>query len=433
MPTRRTGQLVLVGLTAGLFSGLFGVGGGVVVVPALILWLGYAEREATGTSLVATNIPVQPKDTDGLVRIAHELRIDFYLASMDDPQPLGLVDRLLAEGIPCYGPTRAAAQLESSKAWAKAFMDRQRINTAPWRRFDDHAAARAYLESRGDRPVVVKASGLAAGKGAIVCDGLSDALAALDAAMVQREFGAAGDTVVIEDRLSGPEASAHAICDGKTAKLMQFATDYKRALDGDRGLNTGGMGAYSPSRAVDADLAARVQGDVVDRVMGGMAAEGHPFCGTLFPGLMLTGEGTFVIEFNARFGDPETQVLLPRLRSDLYQVCRAAAAGQLAPIELEWSPGAAVGVVLASGGYPEAYRTGFPISGLDAVDPDVLVFHAGTREQDGAVLTAGGRVLTVVGLGGTIAEARARAYDNIRRISFTGSYYRTDIAREAVE
>ncbi|MCS7294340.1 MAG: phosphoribosylamine--glycine ligase [Chloroflexota bacterium] len=386
-----------------------------------------------GTAAISRNMPIQPKDIDGLVELARREHIDFYLASMDDPQPLGLVDRLRELGILCYGPTAAAARIEASKAWAKDFMTRHGIPTVPYRVFQRYDEAKAYLESRGDRPVVVKASGLAAGKGAIVCNGLRDALEALDIMMVRRDFGAAGDTVVIEERLQGWETSAHAFCDGRVARLMPFATDYKRAQDGDKGLNTGGMGAYSPSLRVDDALARTIQEQVVDRAIAGLAAEGAPFVGTLFPGLMVTEQGPFVLEFNARWGDPETQVIIPRLESDLFAICRLAAEGRLAEADIRWSPRAAVGVVIASGGYPATYKIGYIVQGLDRVDPDVLVFHAGTAIDRRGIVTNGGRVLTIVALGETLAEARRRAYENVSRISFSDAYYRKDIAAEAVE
>lgn len=384
-----------------------------------------------GTAQVATNLPVQPKDIDRLVEAGHEHAIDFYLATMDDPQPLGLVDRLQAAGVTCYGPSAAAAEIEASKAWAKAFMERQDIATAQSATFERYDDAAEYVRAQGDRPVVVKASGLAAGKGAIVCNNQHEALNALDLIMRQRDFGSAGDTVVVEERLYGWETSAHAFCDGKTAKLMPFATDYKRAQDGDVGLNTGGMGAYSPSREVDAALAQHIDDEVVQRALTGMAAEGRPYNGTLFPGLMVTENGVHVLEFNARFGDPETQVLMPRLETDLFDIAQAAAEGRLDEIDIRWSEQAAVGVVLASGGYPATYKMAYAIEGLDAVDDDVLVFHAGTKEDDRGIVTNGGRVLTVVAMGATVAEARAKAYENVERIHFADMQFRRDIAAEA--
>jgi len=381
-----------------------------------------------GTAQCGTNLPFAPKDIDGIVRAAKDQHIDFYLATMDDPQPLGLVDRLQAEGILCYGPSRAAAQLESSKSWAKQFMVENGIRTAAARSFTDYRKACAYVDSLPDKGIVVKADGLAAGKGVILCHDNADALNALDIAMVRRDFGSAGDSVLIEQRLEGWEASAHAFCDGKTAKMMPFATDYKRAGDGDIGLNTGGMGAYSPSAGIDAEFAERVRTQVVDRVMAGMAEAGIPFNGTLFPGLMVTDDGIYVLEFNARFGDPETQPLMLRLESDLFEICEAAALGRLDAVDIRWSEEAAVGVVLASGGYPATYKMSYPIQGLDQLDDGVLAFHAGTKNDPRGIVTNGGRVLTIVARGKTVAEARARAYDNARRVTFADAFYRTDIA-----
>jgi len=351
---------------------------------------------------------------------------------MDDPQPLGLVDRLSAEGILCYGPTAAAARLESSKAWSKEFMLQHGIRTPGAQMFTEYDDARAYVESLQDRPAVVKASGLAAGKGVIVCANERQALEALDIIMLRRDFGSAGNTVLVEKRLEGWETSAHAFCDGKTASLMPFASDYKRAGDGDIGLNTGGMGAYSPSELVSQGMAAEIETGVVDRTLAAMASIGSPFCGTLFPGLMVTTAGVNVLEFNARFGDPETQVLMPRLESDLFEICHAAAEGNLASVDVRWSDRPAVGVVVASGGYPATYKMGHVIEGVDSVDHDVMVFHAGTKKDFRGLTTNGGRVLTVVATGATMAEARTRAYENVKRIHFMDAWYRTDIALRAL-
>ena len=389
----------------------------------------YVAPGNAGTAQVATNVPIGPKDIDALVQAARDLNIDFYLATMDDPQPLGLVDRLRERGLPCYGPTADAAQLEASKAWSKQFMVDHGITTAAHRTFRDYREAVAYVESLPDGPLVVKASGLAAGKGALVCDDREEALAALDAIMVRREFGASGDQVVVEERLRGWETSAHAICDGKTAVLTPSSTDYKRAHDGDEGLNTGGMGAYSPSADVTPELTAAIERDVVQPTIAGMAALGRPFNGTLYPGLMITEAGNYLLEYNARFGDPEAQVLMPRLESDLFAICRAAAAGELASVDIAWSDEPAVGVVVASRGYPESYTTGHLIEGLDDIDGDVQVFHAGTKETPEGIVTNGGRVLTVVARAPTLAAARAKAYDNARRIRFEGAYMRSDIAQ----
>ncbi len=389
----------------------------------------YVAPGNAGTAQVATNVPIAPRDIDALVEAADDLDIDLYLATMDDPQPLGLVDRLRARGVPCYGPTAAAAQIEASKAWSKQFMVDHGVTTARHRAFSDHGEAAAYVESLPDGPLVVKASGLAAGKGALVCDNRNEALAALDAIMVKREFGAAGDQALVEERLRGWETSAHAICDGRTAVMTPSATDYKRALTGDRGLNTGGMGVCSPSVDVTPELTAAIDRDVVQPTIAGMAALGRPFNGTLYPGLMITEGGNYVLEYNARLGDPEAQALMMRLESDLFTICMAAAAGNLASVDIKWSGEPAVGVVLASGGYPESYTTGHLIEGLDAVDSDVQVFHAGTKEAPDGVVTNGGRVLTVTARAPTIEAARAKAYDNARRITFEGAYLRDDIAQ----
>ncbi|MGB4862926.1 MAG: phosphoribosylamine--glycine ligase, partial [Tepidiformaceae bacterium] len=277
-----------------------------------------------------------------------------------------------------------------------------------------------------------KASGLAAGKGAIGCETRELALAAAREMLIDKQFGTSSDTIVIERDMPGWETSAHAFCDGKIAVLWPFSTDYKRALDGDTGLNTGGMGSYSPSAGVSEDLANEIKRIVVDPVMRGMAAAGHPYSGTLYPGIMVTPEGPKILEYNARSGDPETQVLLPRLESDLFEVARAAALGELGSFDVRWSSDPTVGVVVASRGYPESFETGFPISGFDAVDEGVHVFHAGTRAVEDGFVTSGGRVCTVVASGTTIQEARERAYDNARRITFQNAYYRSDIAQEAV-
>jgi phosphoribosylamine--glycine ligase len=280
---------------------------------------------------------------------------------------------------------------------------------------------------------VVKADGLAAGKGAIVCASKAEALQAIDAMMGEEAaFGEAGQTVVIEERLEGREVSAHAFSDGRTTAPMPFSCDYKRALDGDEGLNTGGMGAYSPPGWLDGETAAAINRDVTLRTVAAMAEDGAPYRGVLYPGIMVTADGPKVLEFNCRLGDPEAQVLLPRLKTDLLEVCLAVAGNRLHELEIEWSEQACVGVVLASGGYPEEYATGLPIAGLGQVEPDVLVFHAGTAlAEDGAVVTSGGRVLTVAALGESLTEARAKAYRNVQRIHFSRRHYRSDIAAPA--
>ncbi len=381
-----------------------------------------------GTSLVATNVPVQPKDIDGLVNGAKEHGIDFYLATMDDPQPLGLVDRLSNAGVLCYGPSAAAARIEASKAFSKAFMNENGIRTAEYRTFTEYREACRYVESQPDQPMWVKASGLAAGKGAIGCTGTAEALNALDILMVRKDMGSAGDEVVVEQELRGWETSAHAFCDGKSAVMMPFASDYKRAQDGDIGLNTGGMGAYSPSANVTEAFAAAIASDVVEKTLHGMAAAGSPFNGTLFPGLMVTDEGPYVLEYNARFGDPETQALMMRLETDLFAICHAAAEGRLADVSVRWSERPAVAVVLASGGYPATYKLGYVIEGLESLDDGVMAFHAGTKRDERGLITNGGRVLTIVATGETVAAARAKVYESVKRVRFVDMHYRKDIA-----
>lgn len=385
-----------------------------------------------GTAAIAINLPVQAMDFDGIVAVAKARHIDLVVVGPDDPLAGGLVDTLTGQGITTYGPSRAAARLEWSKSFAKEIMARAGIPTAEARVFDDAEAALRYLddlERTGRTPPVVKADGLALGKGVTVASTFDEARAAVQAAMVTGVFGASGRRVLLEERLIGVEVSAHAFCDGRTAVPMAYACDYKRAHDGDAGPNTGGMGAYSPPGFVDAALHAEIARAVLQPLMDTMAAAGAPYRGTLYPGLMLTADGPRVVEFNARFGDPEAQVLLPRLNADLLAIMLACVDGRLEGVDIAWHDQATVGVVLASGGYPGAYETGFPITGLDQLDEEVQVFHAGTRRaDDGTLVTAGGRVLTVVATGVTIAEAHDRAYRNAERVRFQGRHFRRDIA-----
>ncbi len=379
-----------------------------------------------GTAAVASNLSVNELDFAGIRRAAEEQRVDLVVIGPEAPLAAGLADELRAHGLLVYGPDRAAAEIESSKAWAKELMRRAGIPTAAAESFDDAEAARRFvLESAA--PPVVKADGLAAGKGVVVAETQAEALAAIDAAMTAGAFGEAGRRLVIEERLSGVEVSAHVFSDGSRALPMPFACDHKRIFDGDRGPNTGGMGAFSPPPFVDEAMAQQIFDGISQRAVTALREAGRPFRGTLYPGLMLTDSGPRVIEFNCRFGDPETQVLLPRLESDLLPLLLGAARGDLAGVEPRWDGGACVGVVIASGGYPGSYRTGLPIAGLGTVDEDILVFHAGTALADGRVVTAGGRVLTVVGRGATIAAARERVYANIERIRFDGAQFRRDI------
>ncbi len=377
---------------------------------------------------------VAATDIDGQVALAREQRADLVVVGPEDPLAAGLADRLAQAGIPVFGPSAAAARLESSKQWAKEFMARHAIPTAGFAVFDDLDAARAHVRDAGG-PCVVKADGLAAGKGVAVCDGPADACRALEEAMGDRRFGDAGDRVVIEERLEGEEASYYAVTDGEHVVTLAAAQDHKRALDGDQGENTGGMGAYSPAPVLSEAVEKRVLEEVVHPTIRGMAAEGHPYAGVLYVGLMIDSAGVpRVIEYNARFGDPETQPLVVRMEGDLAALLHGAATGTLDRVAPPAFADAAVCVVLASGGYPRSYPKGIPIEGLDAVadDPDVAVFHAGTVREGDRYVTAGGRVLGVTARADSVAEATRRAYAAVDRIRFEGMHYRHDIAARAL-
>lgn len=384
-----------------------------------------------GTAAIAENVPIKATDIHALRDWAAANGIEFTFVGPDDPLGLGIVDAFQQAGLRAFGPAQAAAQIEASKAWAKAFMQRHGIPTARSAIFRSPEEARGYV-ARHPAPLVVKASGLAQGKGAFVCASQAEALDVVHRLMEDRALGTAGETVVIEEYLHGREVSAFAFCDGTSYVAMPLACDYKRLLDGDEGPNTGGMGSYAPPGFVDATLSRRIEQEILAPAVAGLAAEGRPFVGVLYAGLMITGDGPKVLEFNCRLGDPEAQVLLPLLESDLAEIALACLDGTLAPGLVRWRPGAACAVVLASRGYPGPYETGFPIRGLDRVEPDVLVFHAGTalRPIDGAqqVVTAGGRVLTVAATGATLAEAREKAYRNAERVHFEGRHMRRDIA-----
>ena len=341
---------------------------------------------------------------------------------------LGIVDQLQAHGIPAFGPQQAAAQIESSKVFAKDFMQRHNIPTARYASFSDHAAALAHVHEV-DYPVVIKASGLAAGKGVLLPATMAEATDALRSLMVERTFGAAGAAVIIEERLSGPEVSLLAFCDGRTVATMPPAQDHKRVFDGDQGPNTGGMGAFAPSPLASAAMIDEATRAVLLPTIDGLRAEGMPFVGVLYAGLMLTREGPRVLEFNCRFGDPETQAIMMLLESDLLDVIEACLAGRLADVQVRWRAGAAATVVLAAGGYPGSYERGKLINGLDAASgvDGVVVFHAGTTRVGGDVATNGGRVLNVSALGETLPAALKRAYAAAERVHFDGAHFRRDI------
>ena len=390
----------------------------------------YCAPGNAGTARVGENVPLGITDVDALLAFAREKRIDLTVVGPDDALAAGLADRFQAEGRRIFGPTRAAARLEWSKIYTKEFLQRHGIPTAAAGRFERSADALAYCEKR-DYPLVVKADGLATGKGVIIAQTPAEAADAVDAMMERGQFGDAGRRVLVEEFIRGPEISLHALIDGPHYALWPFAQDHKRIGEGDTGPNTGGMGTVSPPVVpLAADLEHRVHSEIMLPLMAGLHAEGIHFQGMLFPGLMLTENGPRVLELNARFGDPETQVLLPRLQADLLPVLEAVVDGKLPEVELTWDPRPAVCVILASGGYPGAYEIGKPIRGLDdfPASDDLFVFHAGTRQENGQVYTSGGRVLGVTALGRDVAEARARAYDAAERITFSGRTCRRDIA-----
>jgi phosphoribosylamine---glycine ligase len=359
--------------------------------------------------------------------------IDFVVVGPEAPLCAGIVDDLEAAGIKAFGPSRVAAQLEGSKGFTKDLCRAAGIPTAAYERFHAAAEAKAYVRSRGT-PIVVKADGLAAGKGVVVAESIGEADAAIDM-IFGGELGAAGAELVIEDFLSGEEASFFALCDGETALPLASAQDHKRAFDGDKGPNTGGMGAYSPAPIIDAATSARVMAEIIQPTLRAMKAIGAPYKGVLYAGLMITPEGPMLIEYNVRFGDPECQVLMPRLMSDLVPALLASCDGVLKSLDLRWHPQSALTVVMAAKGYPGAYAKGSVIEGLAeaAAVEGVEIFHAGTRQDAGRILANGGRVLNVSALGKTVSEARARAYAAIARIQWPEGYYRHDIGWRAIE
>jgi len=378
------------------------------------------------------NVALDPMDFDGIVEFAARAAIDLTIVGPEAPLVAGVVDRLEAAGHACFGPSAAAARLEGSKAFSKAFLSRHAIPTAAYATFTEVEPALEYLRRHG-APIVVKADGLAAGKGVIVATDLAEAEAAVRDMLSGNAFGEAGCRVVIEEFLEGEEASFIVIADGETALPMATSQDHKRIGEGDVGPNTGGMGAYSPAPVVDADTEARILREVIEPTLRGMAQEGHPYRGFLYAGLMIDSSGApKVIEFNCRFGDPETQPILLRLRSDLVALCRAALAGELAAHAVVWDPRPAIGVVLAAGGYPGSYARGREITGLDADSGDVKLFHAGTVDEGGRVLTSGGRVLCVTALGDDLPDARERCYRAISGIRFDDMQFRRDIGWRAL-
>lgn len=373
---------------------------------------------------------IKATDLDGVVAFVRS-HPDIYMTVVapDDPLAAGMVDRLEAEGFRAFGPRANAARLEASKSFAKDLMKKYGIPTAAYEVFTEYAPARAYLDNCA-YPVVLKADGLALGKGVLICEDKAQAEEGLKEIMLDKAFGSAGNTVVIEEFLRGFECSALAFCDGKTIVPMTTSQDHKRALDGDKGLNTGGMGTFSPSYKVSAAMEKRIYDEVLLPTLKGLIAEGVEFKGVLYAGLMINGDDIKVLEYNARFGDPETQVILPRLATDLFEIFEACIDGTLDKINIEWTGNSAVCVVLASGGYPEKYAKGKKIT-FGKLDDGVIVYHAGTAfDAEGNIVTSGGRVLGVTALAPTLKEAKDKAYANARRITFENVHFRTDILKE---
>ena len=379
------------------------------------------------------NVPVAADDIEGLLRLARQEKVGLTIIGPETPLVDGICDRFAAEGLRCFGPCQAAARLEGSKAFSKDFMARHGIPTARYRTFEQIDPALAWLKEAGT-PIVIKADGLAAGKGVVVARTASEAETALRDMLEQKRFGEAGRRVVMEEFLQGEEASFIVLCDGKNILPLATSQDHKTRDDGDVGPNTGGMGAYSPAPVVTPEVHARVMREIIEPTVAGMAADGHPYTGFLYAGLMIDDSGApSVVEFNCRFGDPEAQPVMARLQSDLVMLCDAALDGRLDQVEAEWDQRVSLGVVMAAGGYPGSYAGGEPITGLDqAVADHGKVFHAGTRLEGGEIVTAGGRVLCVVALADTIGEARQRAYALTKKIHWKDAFYRRDIGHRAL-
>ena len=392
----------------------------------------YCAPGNAGIAELATCVPIGVMEFDKLVEFAKDNAIDLTVVGPDDPLVGGVVDAFEAAGLRVFGPRKNAAIIEGSKAFSKELMKKYGIPTAGYETFSDAEEAAKYIVAQGKYPVVLKADGLALGKGVLICNNESEALAGVKEIMLDKHFGTAGDKMVVEEFMTGREVSALCFCDGKNVRPMTSAQDHKRAGDGDTGLNTGGMGTFSPSPFYTDEIHEFCVKHIYEPTMAAMAAEGRPFTGVMFVGLMLTPEGPKVLEYNARFGDPETQVVLPRMENDIVDVFEACIDGRLDEVELRFTDNAAVCVVLASEGYPQHYEKGLPITGLDAFKgcDDKFVFHAGTKfGPDGEILTNGGRVLGVTALGADLKEARANAYKATELISFANKYMRHDIGK----
>ena len=385
-----------------------------------------------GISVQATPVDIKAIDAEGMVAFAKKEGIDFAVVTPDDPLVLGMADAMEEAGVPAFGPDKAAARIEASKVFSKNLMKKYGIPTAKYEVFDDPGKVVEYIERENCFPAVIKADGLALGKGVVIAKNLEEAKGAVHSIMEDKIFGKSGNQVVVEEFLTGKEVSVLAFTDSHTVSPMVSSMDHKRAYDNDEGPNTGGMGTIAPSPYYTADVAKRCMEEIFLPTVEAMKKEGCPFKGCLYFGLILTEQGPKVIEYNCRFGDPETQVVLPLLKTDLFTIMRAVRDEHLSELDIQWSTGAAACVVLASGGYPKKYETGFPIEGLDedGGHPGVIVYHAGTKKQDGKFLTAGGRVLGVTGLGDNLPQALEKAYDAVKEITFEKVHYRTDIGKK---
>lgn len=387
----------------------------------------YCAPGNAGIEQIAECVDIKVTDFEGLTDFAKSHAIDLIVVGPDDPLVLGIVDHFEANGLRAFGPRSNAAMLEGSKVFSKNLMKKYGIPTANYEVFDSSTNAIAYVKAQNSFPTVVKAEGLALGKGVIIANSLQEAEDAIHGIMDDKRFGSAGNRVVIEEFLTGPEISVLSFCDGKCVVPMVSAQDHKRANDNDEGLNTGGMGAFSPSKVYTEEIAAECMNRIFLPTLHALKSEGIVFKGVIYFGLMATPSGVKVIEYNARFGDPETQAVLPRLKTDLVDVFNAVVDERLEEIKIEWAQEAAVCVIAASGGYPQKYETGYPISGLRQAEESGIVFHAGTKLKDGEIVTSGGRVLGVTAMAADFEEAREKAYEGIRKIKFTDMHYRKDI------
>jgi len=387
----------------------------------------YCAPGNAGIEQIAECVDIKVTDFEGLTDFAKSHAIDLIVVGPDDPLVLGIVDHFEANGLSAFGPRSNAAMLEGSKVFSKNLMKKYGIPTANYEVFDSSENAIAYVKAQNSFPTVVKAEGLALGKGVIIANSLQEAEDAIHGIMDDKRFGSAGNRVVIEEFLTGPEISVLSFCDGKCVVPMVSAQDHKRANDNDEGLNTGGMGAFSPSKVYTEEIAAECMNRIFLPTLHALKSEGIVFKGVIYFGLMATPSGVKVIEYNARFGDPETQAVLPRLKTDLVDVFNAVVDERLEEIKIEWAQEAAVCVIAASGGYPQKYETGYPISGLRQAEESGIVFHAGTKLKDGEIVTSGGRVLGVTAMAADFEEAREKAYEGIRKIKFTDMHYRKDI------